>query len=109
MNDFKDAIASARTEIESRLIARADGDAAFRELLMADPHAALRALLGQDPVSSLRIRVIAESPGEIVLVLPRTIDADELPDEMLDFASGGNAKECWWKLNQWAYDQKWLP
>ncbi|MEH0069490.1 hypothetical protein V6L77_02700 [Pannonibacter sp. Pt2-lr] len=30
-----------------------------------------------------------EAPGEVVLVLPRSIAQDELPDELLDMASGG--------------------
>lgn len=109
MNDFQQAVANARTQIENRLTARASEDSAFRALLLADPHAALRTLIGDDPIASRRIRVIEERQGEVILVLPRAIEADELPDEMLDFASGGNAKECWWKLNQWAYEQNWMP
>ncbi len=33
--------------------------------------------------------MIEEQPGEVILVLPRNIAQDELPDELLDLASGG--------------------
>lgn len=99
----------ARARIESAALQRAQEDGAFRALLLTDPHAALRQLLGNDPIPSIRIRVLEEAEGEAILILPRSIESDELPDELLDFAAGGNAKECWWKFNQWAYAQDWIP
>lgn len=98
-----------RAHVEAAALTRANSDPAFRDLLIARPHEALRDLLGNDPVPSLKIHVIEETAGEVVLVLPRRIEADELPDELLDLAAGGNAKECWWKFNQWAYKQDWMP
>ncbi|WP_208983429.1 NHLP leader peptide family RiPP precursor [Pannonibacter carbonis] len=89
MSDFADNLSRARTHIEAALIARAMEDAAFREMLKADPHAALKQLMGNDPIPSLKIRVIEETAGEVTLVLPRSIAEDELPDELLDIASGG--------------------
>lgn len=109
MNDFSKNMAIARTNIQRTLIHKASEDAAFRKLLKENPHAALRELLGNDPIPSLTIRVVEEAAGEAVLVLPRQIAEDELPDELLDFAAGGNAKDCWWKFNQWAYKQDWMP
>ncbi|WP_209000163.1 hypothetical protein [Pannonibacter tanglangensis] len=103
------AMHQVRAHVEAAVLTRARQDGDFRALLMTEPHAALRELLGNDPIPGLRIRVIEEPAGEVVLVLPRPIEADELPDELLDYAAGGNAKDCWWKFNQWAYKQDWMP
>lgn len=84
----------ARSLLEADLRSKAGSDAAFRSALMSDPHAVLVDMLGTDPVPGLEIRVLEEAPGEIVLVLPRQIDAGELPDELLDYASGGAYKGC---------------
>ncbi len=93
-----DPMTTARRYIEEALIERAGKDTAFRELLTANPRGALKSMLGVDPIPSYRINVIDEQPGEIVLVLPRRLAEDELPDELLDYASGGNAAECWRKM-----------
>lgn len=82
-------LAQVRTQAEKMLIERAQSDAAFRTLLKDNPHEALKQALGVDPVPSLKIRVIEEQPGEAVIVLPAALDASELPDELLDLASGG--------------------
>jgi len=79
----------ARTRVEEELLIKASQDAGFRDLLKSDPHAALKDLMGIDPLPSFRITVIEEQAGEITLVLPRAIDQDELPEELLDLASGG--------------------
>ncbi|MCY1705795.1 NHLP leader peptide family natural product precursor [Pannonibacter sp. SL95] len=84
-----DPLIQARQHIEKHLIKRASTDAAFRDLLKSNPHAAIKELIGTDPIPSYKITVIEEAPGEAVLVLPRSIAQDELPDELLDFASGG--------------------
>ncbi|WP_186415006.1 NHLP leader peptide family RiPP precursor [Pannonibacter sp. P2PFMT1] len=84
-----DPIAEARQYIEKALIEKAMADSAFREDLKANPHAALKALLGTDPIPAMKITVVEETPGEVILVLPRSIAQDELPDELLDMASGG--------------------
>lgn len=84
----------ARVLLEAGLRAKAQSDSSFRGMLLSDPHAALVELLGTDPVPDLSIRVLEEAAGEIVLVLPRQIDAGELPDELLDYASGGAYKGC---------------
>lgn len=93
----------ARALLEAELRSKAQSDAAFRAALVSDPHAALVDLLGTDPVPNLSIRVLEEPAGEIVLVLPRRIEADELPDELLDIASGGANKGC--KADGWTQDK----
>lgn len=93
----------ARHLLERQLIDKATEDAAFRALLIADPHQALIALLGVDPVPGLTIRVVEEDPGEAILVLPRSLGQDELPDDLLDFASGGAYKGC--KGDSWTQDK----
>ena len=89
MSEFVETLNKARTHIEAALIARASEDQSFRALLKSDPHTALKQLMGNDPIPSLKIRVIEETAGEVTLVLPRQIAEDELPDELLDLASGG--------------------
>ncbi len=77
-----------RAEIQTALLEKAAADPAFRATLKADPHGALKALLGVDPIPSVKIRVVEEEEGEAVLVLPRPFEADELPEELLDFVGG---------------------
>ena len=89
MSEFTQTVNLVRAHIEKALVQRAVEDVSFRELLKRDPHAALRELMGNDPIPSLKISVIEEAAGEVVLVLPRSIAEDELPDELLDLASGG--------------------
>ncbi|MEH0072559.1 NHLP leader peptide family natural product precursor [Pannonibacter sp. Pt2-lr] len=89
MPHMTDTMAAARAHIEAALIEKATYDAAFCKLLKSNPHAALRELLGNDPIPSLKITVVEEQAGEVTLVLPRKIAQDELPDELLDYASGG--------------------
>ena len=113
MTSSTEPMVRARQHVEEALLSKASEDAAFRALLLSEPRAALKQILRVDPIPSLRIRVIEEQAGEVTLVLPRAISQnelpEELPDELLDFASGGSAKECWWQFNQWAYKQDWMP
>ncbi|UNK39977.1 NHLP leader peptide family natural product precursor (plasmid) [Shinella sp. H4-D48] len=78
-----------RNHITAQITERAVSDTAFRALLKSDPHAALREMVGADPVPGFKINVIEERAGEINIVLPANIEKDELPDELLDLASGG--------------------
>ena len=82
-------IASIRSQISAKLAEKAEGDAAFRTVLLSDPHRALKDTLGVDPVPGFKINVIEEKSGEINIILPAAFAQDELPDELLDLASGG--------------------
>lgn len=104
MNENNHGWALARAHMEAALVTKASEDAALRALLKSDPHAALKQLLGVDPIPAMKISVIEEGAGEVVLVLPRQIAQDELPDELLDYAAGGNNRECWEKFsNDWFF------
>ncbi len=98
-----DPITQARIHAERALIEQAATDSDFRTLLTSNPHAALKELLGVDPIPSHTIKVVEEQPGEIVLVLPRAIGQDELPDELLDLAAGG--ADGW--RDEWGNTWKW--
>ena len=98
MNDMTDTLRKARSQMEATLIEKAAADGNFRALLTSDPHAAIRAAFGTDPIPSLKLSVIEEAPGEVVLVLPRAIAEDELPDDLLDLASGGADMPEWKKF-----------
>lgn len=85
-----DPFLQLRQQAESALAARARSDGEFRALLRDDPHAALKALFGVDPIPGMTIKVVQEQPGEVTFVLP-PLDEGELPDELLDLASGGTS------------------
>ena len=76
-----------RRKAEAALVDRALKDADFHDLLVKDPHGALQQTFGSNPVANLKINVLEEKPGEVTIVLPA--GKDELPDELLDLASGG--------------------
>jgi len=80
-----------RRQAETVLVDRALGDTDFHDLLVKDPHGALQQAFGSNPVANLKINVLEEKPGEITIVLPAGKDQSELPDELLDLASGGVA------------------
>ncbi|WP_430512893.1 NHLP leader peptide family RiPP precursor [Pannonibacter phragmitetus] len=82
-------IETARKEVEAALVQKALEDADFRVRLVRDPQGTLKELLGFNPIPGYAIRVIEEQLGEVVLVLPRPLEIDELPDEVLDLAAGG--------------------
>ena len=86
---MSDTMTAVRNQVSGKLIERAQTDGDFRALLKSEPHKALQQLLGVDPVPGFKINVIDEKPGEINIVLPAEIAQDELPDELLDLASGG--------------------
>lgn len=84
-----DSLAEVRNQAEKALVERAQSNPAFRALLKDNPHAALKEMLGVDPIPGMKISVIEEQPGEITIILPAALDQSELPDELLDLASGG--------------------
>jgi hypothetical protein len=87
--NMSDTMTAVRNQVSEQLIKRAQTDGEFRALLKSEPHKALQQLLGVDPIPGFKINVIDEKPGEINVVLPAEIAQDELPDELLDLASGG--------------------
>jgi hypothetical protein len=78
-----------RENVQAAVVQKAETDAEFRSLLVSDPQAAVSKILGCNPLPHLKMSVIEEKPGEVIIVLPAPIEVDELPDEMLDLASGG--------------------
>ncbi|MGC2856246.1 NHLP leader peptide family natural product precursor [Novispirillum sp. DQ9] len=86
-----DPVRAVRERVQAALVKKAEDDADFRALLVSDPRAALTSLLGTNPVPHLKLSVIEEKPGEVVIVLPAPIEVDELPDDVLDLASGGTS------------------
>jgi hypothetical protein len=74
-------------KLSHRVLERAQADEAFRTALLADPRTAI-----QDAFEvglTFDVRVIEETPNEVVLVLPATERADELSDEELAAVAGG--------------------
>lgn len=85
-----DPLQAVRAHIEQALVAKAASEDDFRALLKSDPNSALTKLLGREnPMPNLKLKVIEEQPGEVTIVLPAPLQRDELPDELLDLASGG--------------------
>lgn len=88
--EANDPLQAVRAHIEQALVAKAVSEGDFRDLLKSDPNAALTQLLGCDnPLPNLKINVVEEKSGEVTIVLPAPLQRDELPDELLDLASGG--------------------
>lgn len=88
--DAVDPVAALYDHIIKALVAKAGAEPEFRALLKANPDAALTELLGRpNPITNLKINVIEDQPGEVTIVLPAPAQKDELPDELLDLASGG--------------------
>ncbi len=57
-------------DISSEVVGRAMRDDSFRDRLMVDPERAIADLLGFELPAGLRVRVVEETPGSVVLVLP---------------------------------------
>ncbi|HEX4323206.1 MAG TPA: NHLP leader peptide family RiPP precursor [Gaiellaceae bacterium] len=59
-----------REALESRLVARALAEPAFRERLLTSPREAVAEELGVEPPEGLEIVVVEESPNRLAIVLP---------------------------------------
>jgi len=70
---------------------RAATDPAFRRALLADPARALRETLGITLPAGYRVRFV-ERPADLdaLIVLPDPREADELTDDELEQAAGGD-------------------
>lgn len=82
-------IAEVKSRLQAIAAAKADENASFRKALTANPAAALGELLGVDGFEGLSIRVIEETAGEAVLVLPPAVDDGALTDDQLARVSAG--------------------
>jgi hypothetical protein len=90
LQEQTDVMSDLRLHIEKAVVEKANKDTAFRERLKSDPHAALGEVLEREnPLKNLKINVVEEKPGEATIVLRAPLKLDELPDELLDLASGG--------------------
>jgi hypothetical protein len=79
-----------RKMVETRLILRALDDPAFRQKLITDPRAAFEEEIGVPFPAAANFQVIEESPGTVVLVVPKAApQAGELSDTQLDAVAGG--------------------
>lgn len=89
--------AKNRQELEARIVAKAWQDEAYRARLLADPRAVLQEEIHADYPEvnlpeDLKVTVVAESVGELTLVLPvnpQSVAGEALSDESLDQAAGG--------------------
>jgi len=82
----------SRQELESRLIAEASQNPAFRQRLLDDPNAALSDFLGMALPPGMNVTVLEEQPGQHYLVLPPAtpdLDALLLGDLELALVGGG--------------------
>lgn len=78
-----------RSDFEKRLIDRANGDSAFKQLLLSDPRRAVESELGIKVPSTANVKVLQETPDTMYLVLPLDSSSVELSDEQLESVAGG--------------------
>lgn len=87
-----------RESIETKIIAKALEDDAFRQELLNNPNAAKAEIeknLGQKLPENFQLRVVQETENMAYIVLPVTISAhQELADEQLEAVAGG-VEEGW--------------
>jgi hypothetical protein len=89
---MNDASASARHELEAKVVARAWADEGFRQRLRTDPHAAVAEETGFSVPESIEIEVLEETPEKAFLVIP--LNRVEISDEQLDVAAGDDYWSC---------------
>jgi hypothetical protein len=83
---MSDAGIRTRSDLEAKVVARAQADESFRERLKADPRSAIAEETGVSMPESMQIEVLEETPEKAYLVIPASRAA--VPDEELDFAAG---------------------
>ncbi len=87
----------ANDSIDSKIIALALKDAAFRKRLVADPQGTLQKEFGLELPAGVKLHVHEEAEGVRHLVLPKVPAKQvELSDDQLEAAAGGLRKpgEC---------------
>src|ERR1035437_2581823 len=81
-------------DVSSAVVGRAVRDDSFRDRLMVEPERAIADLLGFELPAGLRVRVVEETPGSVVLVLPARKPASEGENEIdLDQLVGMTASQ----------------
>lgn len=86
-------LTQSRQELETRLIAEASQNPAFRQRLLTDPKATLAETLGVALPSDVTITVLQEAPGHHYLVLPSALPSlDALPLDDLELALVGGGR-----------------
>jgi hypothetical protein len=75
---------------EARILARAQDEAAFRDLLLKDPRRAFKEEFGVALPPTLNVQVIEEPADTLILAVPaRPAAAGSLSDAQLEQVSGG--------------------
>ena len=81
----------SRQEFESKLIAKAWQNEAFKQELISNPKAVYERELGQQLPENLQIRVMEETSDTLYLTLPKTPQvSEELSEEALEAVAGGS-------------------
>jgi hypothetical protein len=75
-----------RNEFTAQIRERAGSDAAFRSQLLSDPSAAVSALLGMPVPENVTITVHEETPADVHLVIPASVNLNEAD---LELVAGG--------------------
>jgi hypothetical protein len=76
--------------LNRQIVARAQQDPAYRQMLLDNPRAALEQAFGHELPANLRVRVVEQEPDTIYLLLPPAGQAsEELSEADLDAVAGG--------------------
>jgi hypothetical protein len=88
-----DCSGMTRREFESKLIARAWKDEAFKKRLLENPKRVFEDELGVKLPDGLQIKILEETGGQLYLVLPPNPEHEpdlDLSDEQLEMVTGGS-------------------
>src|SRR5258708_33045335 len=87
-----------RQELQARLIGKAWADPAFKAVLLQNPDQTIRQFMEDEGIplppnaDQYKIRVMEETPTDLIFVLPAMPEGLQLSDEQLDAMAGrGNA------------------
>lgn len=80
-----------RTELQTKTLAKATTDTAFRQQLIDDPREAIAQAFGVLLPSNLEISVFEESPTRMCFILP-AVSTDELSESDLSNIAGGTLR-----------------
>jgi hypothetical protein len=80
---------TSREDLEARLIARAQDDPGFRELLLADANAAAEQEFGAPLPGGIQLQAVEETGATRYLVLP--VDESTIDEADLELIAGGGS------------------